>query len=442
MTDEQTTPQSSTQADPAVGTLIVNELRALPAEVLERVKDVDLVQYPREALDKLKSLDWSGYSHDVVDQLKKLGNFSGDVVGSLRKLVQSPAAADPAAQKKVYQLQMKAIDSHASDLFLSSGSLPSLRIDGKTIFLKDEAPVDTQMLKAYLAGAMSDYHRQKLAENLEHDFSLSVEGGYRFRVNVFLQRNGISMTFRTIPQRIPTFDELKLPEVLKSISDMPSGLVLVTGSTGSGKSTTLASIIDLINERYQKHIITIEDPIEFAHQNKQSLVEQREIGVHSKSFANSLRSALREAPDVILVGEMRDAETISLALTAAETGSLVLGTLHSNGAPNAINRIIDTFPAAQQDQIRMQLSESLRAVVWQTLLPRVGGSGRITAFEVLWRTSGVANLIRENKTFQLKNEITTGQGQGMIELKAYLEGLLAQGEISQEVAQEVFSHHV
>jgi len=257
-----------------------------------------------------------------------------------------------------------------------------------------------------------------------------------------LQKNGISLSFRFIPEQIPSFTELRLPEQLLPLADMPSGLVLVTGSTGSGKSTTLASLIDLINQNHQKHILTIEDPIEFVHKNKKSLIEQREIGIHSKSFANSLRSALREAPDVILVGEMRDPETIALALTAAETGSLVFGTLHSNSAPNAINRIIDTFPADQQNQIRTQLAESLRAVIWQTLLPRKEGIGRTVAFEVLFRNTAVATMIRENKTYQLNSSLETGSNEGMIDLKSWLEKLASDGEISVEVAQETLSQHI
>jgi len=431
------------QVTPAQTNPLVEQLKSLPGDVLDKIKDVNWTAYPRQGLEKLKNLDWSGYSKDVVGQIKSLGGYSEELVENFRRMVQGEdTTLNPEIEQKILALQMQAIKMGASDIFLASGSVPSMRIDGKTLFLKDEVLLDTQFLAQYLRQVMSESHKKKLEENLEHDFAVSIEGGYRFRVNAFLQKNGISLSFRFIPESVPSFESLHLPEQLLSIADMPSGLVLVTGSTGSGKSTTLAALIDLINQKYQKHILTIEDPIEFVHKNKNSLIEQREVGTHSKSFASSLRSALREAPDVILVGEMRDPETIALALTAAETGSLVFGTLHSNSAPNAINRIIDTFPANQQDQVRTQLAESLRAVVWQTLLPRREGKGRVVAFEVLFRNTAVATMIRENKTYQLNSSLETGQNDGMIDLKKWLEKLASNGDISVEVAQETLNQHI
>ncbi len=285
---------------------------------------------------------------------------------------------------------------------------------------------------------MNEYHRTQLFENLEHDFSISVKN-YRFRVNAFSKKEGISIVFRVIPTEIPTFEYLHLPESIKKIANLQSGLALITGSVGSGKSTTLAAILDLINKKDQKHIITLEDPIEFVHKSDKSLIEQREIGAHSKSFGNALRSALREAPDVILVGELRDLESIALAITAAETGTLVLATLHCHGATDAVNRLIDIFPAGQQNQVRTQLAQSLQAVVWQSLLPHKSGKGRVGVFEILFRNYSVANLIRENKTYQLNSVIQTGQKEGMISVKNMVEYLVKNNEIDETVAAEYFS---
>lgn len=338
----------------------------------------------------------------------------------------------------IAKLLLKLVQAGASDVFLSSGSLPACQIDGTTAFIEGEEIVKTEKLLEVL----SDYDQKKLLENLGQDFGVSIEGGYRFRANAFLQKNGLSIAFRVIPSKIPSFEERGLPEQLKKIVDMDSGLVIVTGSTGSGKSSTLATIVDLINENHQKHIITIEDPIEFIHHNKKSLIEQREVGLHAKSFDRALRSALREAPDVILVGELRDLETTALALTAAETGSLVLATLHANSAPSAVTRMIDIFPNAQQNQIRSQLAQSLQAIIWQTLIPNKSGTGRSCVFEVMFRNYAVSTMIRDNKVYQLKSVIETSKKAGMIPVKDCLEELVKQDKIEIEIAQNILNNHV
>jgi twitching motility protein PilT len=338
----------------------------------------------------------------------------------------------------IWGILSRALELGASDVFLSSGEKPSYRLDGKTLFFQDDEILRSHILRQYLFKVMNEYHRTQLFENLEHDFSILVKN-YRFRVNAFSKKEGVSITFRVIPTKIPTFEEINLPESIKKIAELSSGLALITGSVGSGKSTTLAAIIDLINKNKQKHIITLEDPIEFVHKSDQSLIEQREIGAHSKSFGNALRSALREAPDVILVGELRDLESIALAITAAETGTLVLATLHCHGATDAVNRLIDIFPANQQNQVRTQLAQSLQAVVWQSLIPHKSGHGRVGVFEILFRNYSVANLIRENKTYQLNSVIETGQNEGMISIKKMIDFLVKNNEIDKVTAYEHFS---
>ncbi len=365
-----------------------------------------------------------------------VGQLSGIIKGASKLVHPKPVAEG--VRSFVWEILSKALALGASDIFLSSGEKPSCRVDGKTIFFKGEEILRSHVLRKYLFKVMNEYHRTQLFENLEHDFSILVKN-YRFRVNAFSKKEGVSIVFRVIPTKIPTFEEINLPESIKKIANLQSGLALVTGSVGSGKSTTLAAIIDLINKNKQKHIITIEDPIEFVHKSELSLIEQREIGAHSKSFSNALRSSLREAPDVILVGELRDLESISLAITAAETGTLVLATLHCHGATDAVNRMIDIFPAGQQNQIRTQLAQSLQAVVWQTLVPHKSGRGRVGVFEILFRNYSVANLIRENKTYQLNSVIETGQKDGMISVKKMINFLVQNDMIDPKVASEYFS---
>jgi len=299
-----------------------------------------------------------------------------------------------------------------SDLHLTTGAPPLMRLHGhlQPFKFRELAPKDMETLVYEI---MEEDWRMRFLDTKDFDFAYEIEGLARFRVNVFWQRKGLGAVFRTIPSKILTADDLGLPEVVRNFCMMSKGLVLVTGPTGSGKSTTLAAMVDLINETRHDHVLTIEDPIEFTHPNKKCLVNQREIGSHTKSFANALRAALREDPDVILVGEMRDRETIELGITAAETGHLVFGTLHTSSAPKTVDRIIDVFPADQQDQIRSMLAESLKGVVSQNLLRTKGGKGRVAAHEIMVGTPAVSNLIRENKLHQIPSMIQTGKKDGM-----------------------------
>ena len=322
----------------------------------------------------------------------------------------------------------------ASDLHLASGSAPYLRINGEMVKLNYKA-VSSEVCKGLILEILSEYQRETFLEEWDLDSSYAIRGIGRFRVNAFIQRNGCGAVFRRIPEEIQTLEELGLPESLADQLNLSEGLILVTGPTGSGKSTTLAALINAINVKERAHIITIEDPIEFVHTNQLSLINQREVCSHTKSFHQALRAALREDPDVILVGEMRDLETISLALTAAETGHLVFGTLHTNSATKTVDRIIDVFPEVQQAQIRVMLSESLRAVIAQTLVRRSEGEGRVPVVEVLVNTPAVANLIREAKTFQIHSSMQTGQVHGMVTFEASMHNLVRKGLISRQDGQ-------
>jgi twitching motility protein PilT len=323
---------------------------------------------------------------------------------------------------------------NASDLHLTSGSAPFLRINGEMVRLNYKN-VAAEVCHGLIFEILTERQKELFQENLELDFSYPVRGVGRFRVNVFMQRNGIGAVFRLIPEDIQTIKELGLPEQILDLINVSEGLILVTGPTGSGKSTTLASIIHTINTNQHAHIITIEDPIEFVHQNKQSLINQREVSSHTHSFGNALRAALREDPDIILVGEMRDLETISLAITAAETGHLVFATLHTNSAIKTIDRVIDVFPEGQQSQIRTMLSESLRGIVAQALLPRADGPGRVAAAEILVNVPAVANLLREGKAFQIASVMQTGRSQGMYTFESSINDLIRAGLISREAGQ-------
>jgi twitching motility protein PilT len=324
------------------------------------------------------------------------------------------------------------VQNEGSDLHLSCGDVPIVRIHGHVHRVK-YATLSAQELEGLLFEILTPEQKERYETNRDLDFAYEVPGLARFRGNLFVQHRGPGAVFRVIPSRIPTADELKLPQAIRDFTELNKGLVLVTGPTGSGKSTTLAAMVDLINSSRAEHILTVEDPIEFVHPIKKALVNQREVGPHTNSFATALKAALREDPDVILVGEMRDRETISLALTAAETGHLVFGTLHTNSAHKTVDRIIDTFPADQQEQVRSMLSESLRGVVAQQLL-RKKGKGRVAAHEILVGTPAVGNLIREAKTFQLPSIVQTGKQHGMVQMDQSILSLLSAGLVEPEEA--------
>jgi len=326
------------------------------------------------------------------------------------------------------------IEKNASDLHLSAGLAPLLRIDGDLCPLNVPS-LDHKTVLNLLYNIMNEEQRKKFKEDLEIDFSFEIADLARFRVNVFTQVRGIGAVFRVIPQKILSLEELKLPAKFKEIARCPYGLVLITGPTGSGKSTTLAALIDYINCKYADHIITIEDPVEFIHRSKCSLVTQREVHRHTHSFSTALRSALREDPDVILVGELRDLETIRLALTAAETGHLVFATLHTTSAAKTINRIIDVFPTEEKSMVRSMLSESLQAVIAQILLKKKVG-GRVAAHEIMTCTPAIRHLIRENKIAQMYSAIQTGTSHGMQTMDQQLQCLVAKELIYQEVADK------
>ncbi|HZF18948.1 MAG TPA: type IV pilus twitching motility protein PilT [Burkholderiales bacterium] len=321
------------------------------------------------------------------------------------------------------------VKNKASDLHLSSGLPPMIRVHGDVRRINLPA-MEHKDVHGMIYDIMNDGQRKHYEENLECDFSFAIPGLARFRVNAFVQNRGAAAVMRTIPSKILSLEELRAPKIFAEIADQPRGIVLVTGPTGSGKSTTLAGMVNQINENEQGHILTIEDPIEFVHESKKCLINQREVGPHTLSFSNALRSALREDPDVILVGEMRDLETIRLALTGAETGHLVFGTLHTSSAAKTIDRIVDVFPAAEKEMIRAMVSESLRAVVSQTLCKTKDGSGRVAAHEIMIATPAIRNLIRENKIAQMYSAIQTGQNVGMQTLDQNLSEMVRRNVIS------------
>ena len=328
------------------------------------------------------------------------------------------------------------LDSGASDLHLSVGSIPMVRING-TMKKLQLPKLELDVMETIKNEVLNENQKKIFDKNLELDFSTSLEGKGRFRVNFFHQINGISAVFRTIPSEIKNTDELGLPPILNQLSMKEKGLVLLTGPTGSGKSTTLAAMVDYINENKECHIITIEDPVEYYHQSKKCLINQREVGHSTHSFSNALRSALREDPDVILVGEMRDLETIQLALTAAETGHLVLSTLHTSSAVKTVDRIIDVFPSGQKSQIRSMLSESLVAIIAQKLVQNKEGNGRVPASEIMIANSAIKNLIREDKIYQIPSLIQSGGQEGMHTLDQDLQRLLSKGSIDREDAIKI-----
>ncbi len=326
------------------------------------------------------------------------------------------------------------VKNRASDLHLSAGMPPMIRVHGD-VRRVNLPPLEHKDVHSMVYDIMNDAQRKTYEENLECDFSFAIPGLARFRVNAFVQQRGAAAVMRTIPTKVLTLQELNAPKVFIDIAEQPRGLVLCTGPTGSGKSTTLAAIINHINENEYGHILTMEDPIEFVHESKKCLVNQREVGPHTLSFANALRSSTREDPDTILVGEMRDLETIRLALTGAETGHLVFATLHTSSAAKTIDRIVDVFPAAEKEMVRAMLSESLRAVISQALLKTKDGSGRVAAHEIMIGTPAIRNLIRENKVAQMYSSIQTGQQYGMQTLDQNLADLVKRGVVTNAEAR-------
>jgi twitching motility protein PilT len=333
------------------------------------------------------------------------------------------------------ELLLEVVDRRASDLHLTAGAPPMVRVRGRLAAVDGYPTLTPTDTREIVYSILSNDQRQKLENNWQLDFAYQIPGRARFRVNAYFQRSALGAAFRLIPFEIAPLESLGLPPAVTEMATRPRGLVLVTGPTGSGKSTTLASLIDVINETREEHIMTIEDPIEFLHRHKRCIVNQRELGSDATTFAEALKSALRQDPDVILVGEMRDMETISTAITAAETGHLVFATLHTQDTPQTVDRIIDVFPGYQQGQIRTQLAIGLQGIVTQQLLPTADGASRCVAAEVLVPTPAIRNLIREGKTHQIYSVLQTGGAQGMQTMDAALAGLVRSGRITRQLAE-------
>ncbi|MFA6917360.1 MAG: PilT/PilU family type 4a pilus ATPase [Candidatus Gracilibacteria bacterium] len=337
---------------------------------------------------------------------------------------------------KLDKIFRTALQYKASDIYVATGVKPTLRINGDLVRIEEHAVLTKKMAEEYLLEIMTPEQKKAFEKSLDSDFSIDIENICRFRVSMFVQRKGISAVFRLIPETVMSMDELSLPAQLKKIVKYHSGLVIVTGPTGSGKTTTLASIVNEVNKNYKKHIITIEDPIEYVHKDIQSIVQQREIGTNTHSFSRALKGSLRESPDIVMLGEMRDIETMQQAITAAETGHLVLATLHTSGCANSINRIIDAFPSDQQNQVRSQLGESLRAVFWQTLIKTKDEKGRIAAMEIMFVNNAVSNMIRKGTTHQINSVIETSTKEGMQTMKKAVTDLFQANLITEESALE------
>jgi len=374
-----------------------------------------------------------------VDEIPDMGEDADETVEVISSQSAAPskapaAAAASGAEPEINGLLRTMFKMGASDLHITSNHKPLIRLHGDMQELPNQGTISPERMKKILSVIMPPHNVAQFEELHDADFAHEIAGLARFRVNVFMDRFGMGAVFRQIPMEIVTAEKLGLSKEVLDLCYLSKGLVLVTGPTGSGKSTTLCALIDFINRNRKDHIITIEDPIEFVHQRKQCLINQREVHVHTKSFSNALRAALREDPDIVLVGEMRDLETISIAIETAETGHLVFGTLHTTTAASTVDRIIDQFPADRQSQIRTMLSSSLKGVVAQTLCKKASGKGRVAAMEILFVTSAVSNLIREGKIFQIPSVIQTGKGSGMVLLNDALFKLVAEGQVAPEEA--------
>jgi twitching motility protein PilT len=367
---------------------------------------------------------------------------SMDPMASFAPVVPEPAApaplVDPATdpQAALRSALAHVVAARASDLHVAAGTAPMVRIDGSLAPIPGAPAWHGDQVSAVLRSILSDAHRERFDRELELDFAYSLSDESRFRVNVFQQRESMGAVFRLIPTKIKTIEDLGIPGSIGRFADLARGLVLVTGPTGSGKSTTLAALVDLANRTRSDHIVTVEDPIEFLHTNKKSLVNQREVGSDTHSFASALKHVLRQDPDIILIGELRDLETISVALTAAETGHLVFATLHTQDAPQTIDRIIDVFPPEQQGQVRTQLAGTLQGIVCQTLVRRASGTGRVVATEVLVATPAIGNLVREGKSFQVHSAMQAGRDLGMHTMDQHLADLVSSGVVTRQAAAE------
>ncbi|MHB1534174.1 MAG: PilT/PilU family type 4a pilus ATPase [Acidimicrobiales bacterium] len=377
---------------------------------------------------------------DIAGVLNEMYGIAEEIKAAEEDSTPSPDELRAVGGLHLNELLTEMVALRASDLHLSVGLPPCIRVDGAVRPIEGYEPLNGSDLRELVYGILTQRQRETFETNLELDTSHSVPGVGRFRLNVFLQRDSVGAVLRAIPYQIVSLDKLGIPATVGDLARLPRGLVLVTGPTGSGKSTTLASIIDIVNTTRALHIMTVEDPIEFMHEHKRCIVNQREVGEDTHSFAGALKHVLRQDPDVILVGEMRDLETIATALTAAETGHLVFGTLHTQDAPQSVDRIIDVFPSHQQDQIRVQLAAALQAVVTQQLLPRMRGRGRVVASEVLIATPAVRNLIREGKVHQIYSAMQGGGKFGMQTMDQSLAQLVRASEISMEIALERCHH--
>jgi twitching motility protein PilT len=428
-------PDDSAAAEPQVSAQ--EELN----EILDQFREPDGYKQGPEPKEDIYVPEY--VPRELVEPSKMTGKYAVDDALQEPEYVQIKEDRMPVATVHIDEILRMAVERKASDIHVTSGLPPMIRLDGEVMPLPYEK-LNDDITKRMMYDILNDDDLKKFEQTHELDFGYSVKGLARFRVNVYMQRNSVSAALRMIPNRIPTFDELRLPNIIRDLAKRSSGLVLVTGPTGSGKSTTIASMIDDINETRHSHIITIEDPIEYLHKHKNCMVNQREMHSDTFSFHNSLRAVLREDPDIILVGELRDLETIEAALTLAETGHLVFGTLHTRNAPSTVDRIIDVFPSDQQDQIKVLLANTIEAVVSQQLLPKLGG-GRVAALEIMVGIPAIKNLIREGKTHQMYSVIETSSNVGMQTMDRSLAELVRQAMVSYEecmmrsVDKETFS---